>query len=181
MSRIGLKPLPLPKGVTLAVGAEQAEVQGPKGTLTVPVPSGITISVEDGTAHVARKDDSKTQRALHGLTRALLANAVHGVSAGFERALQVVGTGYKVEMSGTAALNLALGFSHPVVFPLPAGITARVEDRNTGIVLTGIDKQQLGQVCANLRKLRPPDPYKGKGIRYKDETIVLKPGKAAGK
>jgi large subunit ribosomal protein L6 len=180
MSRIGLKPLPLPKGVSLAIGRTEAEVKGPKGTLTVPIPYGITIGVESEIAHVVRKDDSKPQRALHGLTRALLANAVAGVSAGFERSLQVVGTGYKAEAQGTA-LNLALGFSHPVVFPLPTGITAKVEERNTLIVLNGIDKQLLGQVAADLRSLRPPDPYKGKGIRYRDEHIVLKPGKAAGK
>ncbi len=180
MSRIGQKPLPLPKGVSLAVGPTEAEVRGPKGALKVPIPYGISVSVADGTAHVARHNDSKPQKALHGLTRALLANAVHGVFTGYERSLQVVGTGYKAESAGKN-LNLALGFSHPVVFPLPEGVTARVEDRNTTIILTGIDKQLLGQVAANLRKVRPPDPYKGKGIRYRDEHITLKPGKAAGK
>ncbi len=180
MSRIGLKPLPLPKGVTLDVGSVTAEVKGPKGALSVPIPYGITVSVEDGTAKVARKNDSKPQKALHGLTRALLANAVHGVSQGYERVLEIVGTGYRAEAAGTA-INLALGFSHPVSFVLPAGIAARVEEKNTRIVLSGIDKQQIGQVAANLRKIRPPDAYKGKGVRYKEEKIVLKPGKAAGK
>lgn len=180
MSRIGLKPLPLPKGVALTVAPTEVQVKGPKGTLTVPVPYGITIDDVDGIAHVHRSNDSKPQRALHGLTRALLANAVQGVSAGYERALTVVGTGYKADAQGNA-LNLALGFSHPVVFNLPAGVSARVEDRNTTIVLSGIDKQLLGQVAADLRGIRPPDPYKGKGIRYRDENIVLKPGKAAGK
>ncbi|MCE5248018.1 MAG: 50S ribosomal protein L6 [Candidatus Polarisedimenticolia bacterium] len=180
MSRIGKKPLPLPKGVTVGVGRTEAEVKGPKGVLTVPVPYGISVRIEENVAHVERKDDSKPQRALHGLTRALLANAVHGVSEGYERALQVVGTGYKVEPA-PKGLTLALGFSHPVVFELPQGVAARVEDKNTTIVLAGIDKQQLGQVAANLRAIRPPDAYKGKGIRYKDEQIVLKPGKAAGK
>lgn len=180
MSRIGLKPLPLPKGVALAVDPTEVKVTGPKGALTVPVPYGIGVNVEDGVAHVVRKNDSKQQKALHGLTRALLANAVHGVSAGYERALTILGTGYKAEMAGNA-LNLALGFSHPVLFELPAGVAARVEDRNTTIVISSIDKQLLGQVAANLRAIRPPDPYKGKGIRYRDENIVLKPGKAAGK
>jgi large subunit ribosomal protein L6 len=180
MSRIGLKPLPLPKGVSLSVGPTEAAVKGPKGQLTVPIPYGISVAIEGDTAKVARKDDSKPQKALHGLTRALLANAVHGVSAGYERALQIVGTGYKAEAQGSA-LTLALGFSHPVVFSLPQGIAAKVEDRNTTIVLSGIDKQLLGQVCANLRSIRPPDPYKGKGVRYREEHIVLKPGKTAGK
>lgn len=180
MSRIGLKPLPLPKGVSLAIDRTEVQVKGPKGTLTVPVAYGISIEIENEVAHVRRSDDSKPQKALHGLTRALLANAVQGVSQGYERSLTVVGTGYKAEAAG-AALNLALGFSHPVVFPLPTGVSARVEDRNTTIVLTAIDKQLLGQVAANLRGIRPPDPYKGKGIRYRDEHIVLKPGKAAGK
>lgn len=180
MSRIGLKPLPLPKGVSLSVGAVATDVKGPKGTLSVPVPYGISIAVEADTAKVARKDDSKPQKALHGLTRALLANAVHGVSQGYERVLDIVGTGYRAE-AAPGGISLALGFSHPIVFELPAGVTARIEEKNTRIILTGIDKQQLGQVAANLRKIRPPDAYKGKGVRYKDEKIVLKPGKAAGK
>lgn len=180
MSRIGLKPVPLPKGVTLEVSAATASIKGPKGLLTVPVPDGISLEVVENETKVSRKDDSKTQKALHGLTRALLANAVHGVSQGYERALEIVGTGYKAEAAGTA-LNLSLGFSHQVHFPLPAGIAARVEDRATTIILSGIDKQLIGQVAANLRKIRPPDSYKGKGIRYRGERIVLKPGKAAGK
>ncbi len=180
MSRIGLKPITLPAGVTVTQTDEQLEVKGAKGSLRVPLPAGISISVEGTTVTLSRKDDSNPQRALHGLTRALLANAVHGVSAGYERALTILGTGYRAEAQGSA-LNLALGFSHPVVFPLPQGISARVEDKNTTIVLTGIDRQQIGQVAANLRALRPPDAYKGKGIRYKNEEITLKPGKAAGK
>lgn len=180
MSRIGLKRITLPAGVTVTQTDEQLEVKGAKGTLHVPLPAGISILIEGTTVSLSRKDDSKPQRALHGLTRALLANAVHGVSAGYERALTILGTGYRAEAQGSA-LNLALGFSHPVVFPLPQGISARVEDKNTTIVLTGIDRQQIGQVAANLRALRPPDAYKGKGIRYKNEEITLKPGKAAGK
>jgi large subunit ribosomal protein L6 len=180
MSRIGLAPVPLPSGVSLSVEGPRAEVKGPKGTLEVPVPAGITMAVEDGRARVSRRDDSKPQRSLHGLTRALLANAVRGVSQGYELTMQIVGTGYRAELSGDQ-LTLSLGYSHPVVFQLPDGISARLEERNTVIVLNGIDKQQIGQVAANLRALRPPDPYKGKGIRYRNEQISLKPGKAAGK
>ncbi|RMG48157.1 MAG: 50S ribosomal protein L6 [Acidobacteria bacterium] len=180
MSRIGLKPVPLPAGVSIEPGARACKVKGPKGELTVPVADGISIEVADGVANVKRSDDSKPRRALHGLTRALLANAVTGVSQGYERVLEIHGTGYRAEMKGNN-LVLQLGFSHPVEFPLPKGISARVEERNTVIVLSGIDKQEIGQVAANLRRLRPPDPYKGKGIRYRGERISLKPGKAAGK
>ena len=180
MSRIGLKPLPLPKGVAVLVAAEQAEIKGPKGRLSVPIPPGISIDIAGDVLRVARASDEKPRRALHGLTRALLANAVQGVSQGYERVLQIVGTGYRAEAAGDK-LNLALGFSHPVVFALPTGVNARVEDRNTTIILTGIDKQLLGQVAADLRRVRPPDAYKGKGIRYRDERISLKPGKTAGK
>ena len=180
MSRIGLKPLPLPKGVAVSVAAEHAEIKGPKGRLSVPIPPGISVNIEGEVVRVARASDEKPRRALHGLTRALLANAVQGVSQGYERVLQIVGTGYRAEAAGDK-LNLALGFSHPVVFALPTGVTARVEDRNTTIILNGIDKQLLGQVAADLRRVRPPDAYKGKGIRYRDERISLKPGKTAGK
>ncbi|GAB4375445.1 MAG: 50S ribosomal protein L6 [Acidobacteriota bacterium] len=180
MSRIGLTPVTLPAGVTLTDKGGEIEVKGPKGVLTVPVADGISLKVEDGVATLSRRDDSKPQRALHGLTRALLANAVHGVTEGYERVLRVVGTGYRAEAKGNA-LTLSVGYSHPVEFPLPEGISARVEDRNTTIILNGIDKQKIGQVAANLRAIRPPDAYKGKGIRYRDERISLKPGKAAGK
>lgn len=180
MSRIGLLPLPLPSGVTLQAGDGDVTVKGPKGTLQVPVPAGISVAVEKGTASVSRADDAKPSRALHGLTRALLANAVHGVAEGYTRVLEIHGTGYRVEAAGNA-LKLSLGFSHPVDFPLPKGITAQVEERNTVLILSGIDKQQLGQVCADIRRLRPPDPYKGKGVRLRGERISLKPGKAAGK
>lgn len=180
MSRIGLAPISLPGGVGLKLGDGQVEVKGPKGVLQVLVAGGITIAVEGDTARLSRADDSKKQRALHGLTRALLANAVHGVTSGYERVLQIVGTGYRCEAKGDT-LNFSLGFSHPVEFPLPDGITAKVEERNTLITLNGIDKQLIGQVAANLRALRPPDPYKGKGVRFKGERISLKPGKAAGK
>lgn len=180
MSRIGSFPVPIPKGVNIEDQGESFEVKGPKGTLSVPKPEGVSMSVEDGSAALSRSNDEKKLRALHGLTRALLANAVHGVSEGYTRTLQIVGTGYRAEAKGDS-LNLSLGFSHPVDFPLPEGITAKVEERNTVVILEGIDKQKIGQVAANLRALRPPDPYKGKGVRFKDERISLKPGKAAAK
>jgi len=180
MSRIGLSPVPLPSGVNLKVSQTQVEVKGPKGVLQVPVAGGISVKVDGGNASCARTDDSPPQRALHGLTRALLANAVHGVTQGYERVLEIKGTGYRAEAKGDT-LNLSLGFSHPVEFPLPDGISAKVEERNTVIVLNGIDKQKIGQTAADIRALRPPDAYKGKGVRYRGERISLKPGKAAGK
>ncbi|MDQ7007002.1 MAG: 50S ribosomal protein L6 [Acidobacteriota bacterium] len=180
MSRIGNAPVALPGGVSLDMKADHVQVKGPKGNLAVPVAAGISVKVEDGVARCSRRDDSPRQRALHGLTRALLANAVKGVSEGYERTLLVVGTGYRAEAKGNG-LTLSLGFSHPVEYPLPEGISARVEERNTVIVLSGIDKQKIGQVAAEIRALRPPDAYKGKGVRYKEERIHLKPGKAAGK
>ena len=181
MSRIGLKPLDLPNGVSLRLESEsQAEVKGPKGLLKVPVASGISVAIDGNVVTVSRRDETPQQRALHGLTRALLANAVTGVSSGYERVLEIRGTGYRAQAKGNQ-IELALGFSHPVVYDLPEGIAARVEERNTVIILSGIDKQQIGQVAAELRRLRPPDAYKGKGIRYRGERVSLKPGKAAGK
>ncbi|UCF68409.1 MAG: 50S ribosomal protein L6 [Acidobacteriota bacterium] len=180
MSRIGLQPIPLPKGVGVAVASGQAQVKGPKGSLTVSIADGISVAVDQETTTLSRRDDSPEQRALHGLTRALLANAVKGVSEGYERVLEIHGTGYRAEASGTE-MTLQLGFSHPVSFSLPDGISAKVEERGTVIVLNGIDKQAIGQVAANLRRLRPPDAYKGKGVRFRGEIVHLKPGKAAGK
>jgi large subunit ribosomal protein L6 len=180
MSRIGLKPVPLPSGVTLRETDGHVEVKGPKGTLSVPVPRGISVAVEGPSANVKRSDDSKPRRALHGLTRALLANAVVGVTQGYEKQMEVVGTGYRVESAGSD-LKFALGYSHPVIYKLPQGVTAKVEEKNTVLILNGIDKQQIGQLCAELRALRPPDAYKGKGVKFRGEVIHLKPGKAAGK
>ncbi len=180
MSRIGLAPISMPEGVSIKLIGAQVEVKGPKGVLQVPVADGITVEIDKDTARLGRRDESKRQRAMHGLTRALLNNAVVGVSKGYERSLQIVGTGYRCELKGNS-LTLSLGFSHPVEFPLPEGISAKVEERNTLVTLNGIDKQQIGQVAANLRALRPPDAYKGKGVRFKGERISLKPGKAAGK
>ncbi len=178
MSRIGKLPIPIPSGVALESKVESVEVKGPKGKLSVPIPRGITVKTEDGTVFVHRADDSKPQRAFHGLTRALLANAITGVASGYERVLEIIGTGYRAEASGNK-MTLALGYSHPVDFVLPEGVSAQIE-KNTVVTLAGIDKQLLGQVAANLRALRPPDAYKGKGIRYRGEQIKLKPGKAAG-
>lgn len=181
MSRIGVTPIKVPSGVSFRMLDERrAEVTGPKGTLEVPVAESVSVAEEDGQLVVSREGDDGALKALHGLTRALLANAVHGVSEGYERVLLVKGTGYRVEAEGSK-LTLSVGYSHPVEMEMPEGISVRVEDRNTTIILNGIDKQQIGQVAANIRSVRPPDAYKGKGIRYRDEQISLKPGKAAAK
>jgi large subunit ribosomal protein L6 len=175
MSRIGKKQIPLPKGVQLSVGTGQVEVKGPKGTpLSVPVPQGIEIKQENGTVTLLRASDDKA--ALHGLTRALLANAVHGVSTGFTKELDIVGIGYRCEVKGRVAV-FSLGYSHPVEFLLPAGVDMKV-DKMTHLVLTSHDRQLLGQTAANMRALRPPDPYKNKGIRYTGEALRKKVGKA---
>jgi len=172
MSRIGKKPIPIPPGVKLTVGAELV-VEGPRGRLTVPIPRGIRLQQRDGVLHVEREDDRYA--ALHGLTRALAANAVEGVSKGFTRELDIAGIGYRADQRGRV-LILSLGYSHPIEFVLPPGVEARV-DKQSHIVLTGADKQLVGQVAADLRALRPPDPYKHKGIRYSDEKLRKKVGK----
>ncbi len=172
MSRIGKKPIPIPQGVKVSIGREVV-VEGPKGRLTVPVPQGIRVEQRDGHLVVERDDDRYA--ALHGLTRALAANAVEGVSKGFVRELDIVGIGYRAEQKGRV-LILNLGYSHPIEFVLPQGVEARV-DKMTHIVISGADKQLVGQVAANLRALRPPDPYKNKGIRYSDEKLRKKVGK----
>jgi len=172
MSRVGKKPIPLPAGVKVQIG-EQLLVEGPKGKLTVPVPKGIRIEKNDGFLEVKRDGDEYA--ALHGLTRALAANAVTGVSQGFTRELDIVGIGYRAEVKGNVII-FSLGYSHPIEFMLPQGIDCKVE-KNTHIVLSGIDKQLLGQVAANIRSLRPPEPYKQKGIRYTGEVLRKKVGK----
>ena len=178
MSRVGKKLIPLPKGVKVTPGAELL-VEGPKGKQTVPVPAGISIREENGVIEVLRDGDDKA--ALHGLTRALLANAVQGVSTGFTRELDIVGIGYRCEVKGRVA-SFTLGYSHSIEFYLPDGIDLKV-DKQTHLVLTGSDRQALGQVAANMRSLRPPDPYKNKGVRYTGEALRKKVGKtgAAGK
>jgi len=178
MSRVGKKPIPLPKGVKVTVG-EQLVVEGPKGKQTVPVPAGITVTQKDGVVEIQRDGDDKA--ALHGLTRALAANAVTGVSAGFTRELDIVGIGYRADMKGRIA-SFTLGYSHPIEFYLPDGVDMKI-DKQTHLVLTGADRQLLGQVAAKMRGLRPPDPYKNKGVRYTGEALRKKVGKtgAAGK
>ena len=172
MSRIGKKPITVPSGVKVSVG-DQLEVTGPKGKLTVPIPAGITIEQSAGKLEVKRASDEHA--ALHGLTRALAANAVHGVSAGFTRDLDIVGIGYRADIKGKIA-TFTLGYSHPIEFLLPDGVDMKI-DKQTHLVLSGHDRQLLGQVAANIRALRPPDPYKNKGVRYTGEVLRKKAGK----
>ena len=172
MSRIGKKPIPLPPGVKVQIG-EQLEVSGPKGKLTVPVPPGITVEQAGGRLELKRA--SEDHAALHGLARALAANAVQGVSTGFTKELDIVGIGYRAEVKGKVA-TFTLGYSHPIEFVLPAGVDMKI-DKLTHLTLTGFDRQLLGQVAANMRALRPPDPYKNKGVRYTGEALRKKVGK----
>jgi large subunit ribosomal protein L6 len=174
MSRIGRKPISIPQGVKVQVGGTSVEVQGPKGKLHVPLPAGIQVEQKDKELQANR--DGEEQRALHGLTRALLANAVHGVTQGFTKELDIVGVGYRAEVKGKNVV-FSLGFSHPVEFPIPEGIQISVAQQ-THVVVTGADKAQVGQVAANIRGLRPPDPYKQKGIRITGEVLKKKAGKA---
>ena len=181
MSRIGRKPIKLPEGVNIEAKNNEIMVKGPKGELNVEVPTGITAKVEDGLIQVDRENNQKKTRAFHGMVRSLLLNSVTGVTEGFSKTLEIVGTGYKAELNGKDKLKLTLGFSHVVDFNLPKGVTAAVEDRGTLLTLQGIDKQVVGETAANIRKIRKPDPYKGKGVRYKGEELRLKPGKAGAK
>ncbi len=172
MSRIGKKPIPLPKGVKIQIG-DQLEVTGPKGVLTVPIPEGVHLKQSDGRLDVVR--DSDKFSALHGLTRALAANAVQGVSTGFIRELDIVGIGYRADVKGKIA-TFTLGYSHPIEVLLPEGVDLKI-DKQTHLVLSGHDKQLVGQVAANMRALRKPDPYKNKGVRYTGEPLRKKVGK----
>ena len=177
MSRVGKKLIPLPKGVKINVGEAELHVEGPKGKQTVPVPAGITFRQENGVLEVQRSGNDKA--ALHGLTRALTANAVQGVSTGFTRELQIFGIGYRCEVKGRIA-TFTLGYSHQIEYYLPDGIDMKVDkpaNNLTPLILTGGDRQLLGQVAANMRALRPPDPYKNKGIRYANEVLRKKVGK----
>ena len=176
MSRIGKVPVPVPAGVDVAFDGGVITVKGPKGTLTHNVPAPIAVAVEDGNLVVTRPNDERDARSLHGLTRTLLSNMVVGVTAGYEKKLEIVGTGYRVTAKGTD-LEFALGFSHPVVVTAPEGITFAVETP-TKFSVAGIDKQQVGEVAANIRKIRKPEPYKGKGVRYAGEVVKRKAGKA---
>jgi large subunit ribosomal protein L6 len=179
MSRIGKKPIPLPKGVTVAVEDGTVEVQGPKGTLRQPLPPGVTMEVADGTLQAHADAGMPGVGKFHGLARSLVANAVHGVTEGYKRELDIVGVGYRAELKGRQ-VHLALGYSHPVIFDLPQGIEVAV-DKQTHLTVTGIDKQLVGQVAANLRSLRKPDPYKQKGVRYTGEVLKKKAGKTGAK
>ncbi|MCC5675368.1 50S ribosomal protein L6 [Kocuria rhizophila] len=176
MSRIGRLPISVPAGVEVSVDGSAVSVKGPKGTLTHTVSAPITVVVEDGTVQVSRPNDERESRSLHGLTRSLIANMIQGVSEGYTKQLEIVGTGYRVQAKGVD-LEFALGYSHPVPFSAPDGITLSVEGNNK-VTVSGIDKQQVGQVAAKIRSLRLPDPYKGKGVRYAGEQIRRKAGKA---
>lgn len=177
MSRIGKMPIPLEKGVKTAVADGMLRVEGPKGKLEIRIPEGFTPEVEDSALVIKRPGDSEAQRAIHGLTRKLVANMVQGVSKGFSRTLEINGVGYRAELRGNQ-INFSLGYSHPIVYQLPPGVTARVE-RQVLVTLESADRQLVGTVAAQIRELRPPEPYKGKGIKYANETIKRKAGKAA--
>jgi large subunit ribosomal protein L6 len=177
MSRIGKKPIPVPSGVKVTLQGGKVDVQGPKGKLTIAVPHGITFEQKDGVLTALRATED--HRALHGLARALVANAVHGVTQGFKKDLDIVGVGYRAELKGKA-VAFALGKSHPIEFKIPEGIQIAV-DKQTHLVVSGADKGQVGQVAADIRSLRPPDPYKQKGIRITGERLKKKAGKAGAK
>ncbi|GAA3758952.1 large subunit ribosomal protein L6 [Spinactinospora alkalitolerans] len=176
MSRIGRLPISVPKGVEVSIDGQDVKVTGPKGELSHTVAEPITIAQEDGQIKVARPDDKPENRSLHGLTRALIANLIEGVSNGYSKTLEIHGVGYRVQARGSN-LEFSLGYSHPVVVEPPEGISFRVE-KPTQLVVEGIDKQLVGQVAANIRGLRKPDPYKAKGVRYQGEYIRRKAGKA---
>ena len=176
MSRIGRLPIEIPAGVDVSVAGSVVTVKGPKGELTVPVASPIQVAVEGGQVLVSRPDDERESRSLHGLTRTLIANDIIGVTQGYSKGLEVVGTGYRVAAKG-AGVEFALGYSHPITVEPPAGISFSVEGVNK-LTVTGIDKQAVGEVAANIRKLRKPEPYKGKGVRYAGEVVRRKAGKS---
>lgn len=176
MSRIGKLPIPVPSGVEIKIDGSAVEVKGPKGTLSLNVAAPIQVAIEEGTVVVSRPDDERVSRSLHGLTRTLIANNIKGVTEGFTKGLEIVGTGYRVAAKGSA-IEFALGYSHPILVEAPAGITFTVEGNNK-VMVSGIDKQAVGEVAANLRKLRKPEPYKGKGVRYAGEVVRRKAGKS---
>lgn len=178
MSRIGKLPIAIPAGVKVAADASAIRLEGPKGKLQTAIPAGVQVKVDGNVVRVERRTEDRKLRALHGLTRKLIANMAQGVSQGFIRVLDINGVGYRAEVKGQE-IHMTLGYSHPVVFPLPQGITASVE-RQIIITLSGADRQLLGEVAAKIRSLRPPEPYKGKGIKYREEVIRRKAGKAVG-
>jgi large subunit ribosomal protein L6 len=178
MSRIGRSPIPIPSSVTVTLEGDKVSVKGPQGTLERSLPSGITVAQEGDVLVVSRPDDERRHRALHGLSRSLVANMVSGVTDGYTKELEIVGVGYRCTAKGPDSLELALGFSHPVFVNAPEGITFDVP-LPTRIVVKGMDKEKVGQVAADIRKLRKPEPYKGKGVRYAGERVLRKAGKAA--
>jgi large subunit ribosomal protein L6 len=180
MSRIGQAPITIPAGVDVTLDGQTITVKGPKGTLTRQIAPTITITQDDGVLTVSRPDDQRDNRALHGLTRSLVNNMVVGVTDGYRKALEIVGVGYRAEAQGPDAIRLALGFSHPVNVKAPAGVAFEVP-APTQVVVTGIDKEVVGQVAADIRSIRKPEPYKGKGVRYQGERILRKAGKAGKK
>ena len=181
MSRIGIKPIQIPKGVSVETKNGTIEVKGAKGKLSRRIPQGISAEIDSGVIKVQRMNELKSTKALHGLTRSLLANMVTGVVDGFSVTLEIVGVGYKAELTSKEGISLSLGYSNPIQFALPEGISAEVEERGTRLIIKGIDKEEVGETAARIRKLRKPDSYKGKGIRYLGEILKLKPGKAGAK
>jgi large subunit ribosomal protein L6 len=180
MSRIGKLPIPVPDGVQVQIQGQNVTVRGPKGTLSLAAHPAVQVALEDRRILCRRSSDEKFQKALHGLTRSLLRNMVDGVVKGFERRLELVGVGYRASMLGAKNLNLALGYSHPIVYPIPEGIKIEVKDQ-TQLTVSGIDKQLVGAVAAKIRSFRPPEPYKGKGVKYAEERIRRKAGKTGAK
>lgn len=178
MSRIGKLPINIPSGVKVAVDGQGVRLEGPKGKLAAPLPDGVAVKVDGNVVRVERASDDRRMRSLHGLTRKLIANMTQGVSQGFNRILDINGVGYRAEVKGRE-IHMTLGYSHPVVFALPEGVAASVE-RQVIITLTGADRQVVGETAAKIRSLRPPEPYKGKGIKYREEVIQRKAGKAVG-
>jgi large subunit ribosomal protein L6 len=179
MSRIGKKPIPLPTGVKYTVQGNTVLVEGPKGKATALVASGITLKTSDGFLLIERESDKFA--AVHGLTRALVFNAVEGVTKGWTRELDIVGIGYRAEMKGKGTVVFTLGYSHPIEFPLPTGVECAIDPKQTHLTVSGIDRQKVGQVAADMRSLRKPDPYKNKGVRYSNEKLKKKAGKTGAK
>jgi large subunit ribosomal protein L6 len=179
MSRIGRKPIPLPKGVKYTVDGNTVLVEGPKGKVSALIADGISLETVGDELHVIRESDERA--AVHGLTRALVFNAVHGVTAGWTRELDIVGIGYRAELKGKGTVVFTLGYSHPIEFPLPTGIDVAIDPKMTHLTISGIDRQKVGQVAADMRSLRKPDPYKNKGVRYSDEKLKKKAGKTGSK
>jgi len=180
VSRVGKNPVPIPKGVEVKVDGAVIRVKGPKGEARSPLPAKVSARVQENRLELSRSDEEPASRALHGLARALAANAVEGVTKGFKRELDIVGVGFRAEVKGKQVL-FSLGYSHPVVYPVPDGIAVAIEPKSNRITVTGVDKQKVGQTAAEIRSLRIPDPYKAKGIKYSDEVIRRKVGKAGGK